>query len=444
MKRCAQYFFCCLLGTFNLLQAQDGPKPATIAEIKNAIEWTKVPKMPGATKISTQLSFSSYDAPGTFLEAAEFYRKNLPALGWVEDTTPIPGIDQKSYLYAVFDKGGIRLNISGYRAKPDGPMTITLTNSGNVDLRTYPRPAGVKVKSDYRTAVIFTTDMKPSEVADYCKKELKAKGWKEGHDDSAEFHAKEGRTILRFLCNAMEITVVIYKNKEGQTETTYTVSVSHEMKQDDVAEAITGKKIATPATYQEVVALLDLTKLPRMEKAEKLRLRQTDKALPFADGYQCPAGVDDVAKYYRKQFAALGFTELSPEIEIDYMVQLKFEKAGYLISVSAQRNDKAKITEVNLINYGNVDLRQLPFPAGANIRLIRTQTMNCTTTLTNEEAFEFYRKELPKLGWKEVKSRGQGTMRFVQNDCELRLEIGSDSNNRTGIKVSTGIALSAE
>jgi len=444
MKRFVQYFFCCLLGTFNLLQAQDSPKPATIAEIKNAIDWAKVPKLPGATKISTELSYSSYDAPGTFLEAAEFYRKNLPGLGWVEDTTPIPGVDQKSYLYVDFDKGGMRLSISGYRAKPDGPMTITLTNSGNVDLRTYPRPAGVKAKNDNRSAVIFTTDMKPNEVADFCKKEMKAKGWKEGHDDSAEFHAKEGRTILRFLCNAMEITVVIYKNKEGQTETTYTVSVSHEMKQDDVAEAITGKTIATPASFKEIVAVLDLTKMPRMEKAEKLRLRRTDKALPFADGYQCPAGIEDVAKYYRKRLTDLGFTEISPDIEIDHMIQLKFEKAGFLVVAGAQRDDKAKITEVNLINYGNVDLRQLPFPAGANIRPIRTQTMNCTTTLTKEQAFEFYRKELPKLGWKEVKSRGQGTMRFVQNDCELRLEIGDTSNSRTGIKISTGITLDTE
>ncbi len=444
MKRFVQLFFCCLLGLFNLLQAQDSTKPATITEIKNAIDWAKMPKMPGATKISTELSYSSYDAPGTYLEAAEFYRKNLPALGWVEDSTPIPGVDQKSYLYVAFDKNGMRLNITGYRAKPDGPMSINLTNAGNVDLRTYPRPAGAKVKNDSRSAVIFTTDMKPSEVADFCKKEMKAKGWKEGHDDSAEFHAKEGRTILRFLCNAMEITVVIYKNKEGQTETTYTVSVSHEMKQDDVAEAITGKMMARPAMYKEIVAVLDLTKMPRMEKAEKLRLRQTDKALPYADGYQCPASLEEVAKYYRKQLTGLGFTELSPDIEIDNMVQLKFEKAGYLVSVGAHRDDKTKMTEINLINYGNVDLRQLPFPPGAKIRAIRTQFENCTTTLTKEEAFEFYRKELPKLGWKEVKSRGQGTMRFTQNNCELRLEIGNTRNNRTGIKVSTGITLNTE
>ena len=91
------------------------------------------------------------------------------------------------------------------------------------------------------------------------------------------------------------------------------------------------------------------------------------KLSPMPIGHQCPAGIEDVAKYYRKQFTRLGFTELSPDIDIDYMVHLKFEKSGFLVSVGAQRDDKAKITEVNLINYGNVDLRQLPFPAGAKI-----------------------------------------------------------------------------
>ena len=119
----------------------------------------------------------------------------MPALGWKEDDTPIPGVDQKENLYLTFDKGDMRLSINGYRTEPEAPMTITLTNNGNVDIRSVPKPADAKFLSNGRLAAFFTTASKPEEAADFCRKGILARGWKEVPDESAKFFAKEGRFV---------------------------------------------------------------------------------------------------------------------------------------------------------------------------------------------------------------------------------------------------------
>lgn len=419
--------------------SQDATKPATVKEIKETIDWTKAPKLPEARKVNITLSMLTYDAPGTFLQAAEFYRKALPTLGWKEDTTPIPGVDQKDYLSLSFDKGPMRLSVSGYRPDPKAPMTITLFNTGNVDVRTLPRTVDAKTKSDYRTAVVYTSQLKQSDIAEFCKKSISALGWKESPDDSAEFHAKEGRTVLRFLYNAMELTVVIYQNKEGQREITYSTHVQFDLKPEEVNEVMAGNApaVAKPTTLKEAVEVIDITKLPRPDKAEKLKRDKKLMVLPIVASFQAPGTISDITKFYRKVFTDLGWKELNADIEMENMAQLKFEKAGYLVTLGASKQDGA--IQVSIVNRGNVDLRQLPYPEGARFPPERDQVVNCTTTLGNEATFEFYRKELTKLGWKEAATRGQGTARFTQNSMEIRLEITDGQAGKTQIKITAGL-----
>ena len=96
------------------------------------------------------------------------------------------------------------------------------------------------------------------------------------------------------------------------------------------------------------------------------------------------------------------------------LTTLKFEKSGYLMMFNASRDKKDGLTNVSLMNTGNVDLRKLPFPPGAKFHPNRSEFINTETTLSVDDAFKFYRNELPKLGWKEVKQLGQGTMQFTQ------------------------------
>ncbi|HQR41749.1 MAG TPA: hypothetical protein PLX97_03675, partial [Gemmatales bacterium] len=76
--------------------AQDDTKPATVQQIKAAIDWAKVPKLEGATKVQTYFNHMMYKAPGTYQQAADFYRKMMPTLGWNEDASLKANKDQST------------------------------------------------------------------------------------------------------------------------------------------------------------------------------------------------------------------------------------------------------------------------------------------------------------------------------------------------------------
>ena len=418
-------------------------KPATLAEIRDALDWSKMPKPPGAEPGRTGLATCSYKAPGTFLEAATFFRANLPALGWKEDATPIPGVDQKDYLYLAFDKLDMRLSINGYRTDPKRPMSIILTNNGNVDIRDIPKPADAHFKSNGKVAAFFTTESKPEEAADFCRKGILARGWTEVPDESAKFFAKEGRIVLRFLENAMEIGVVAAKNRAGQTEVSISAHVRYKLDPGEIRTALTAKEIPAPATEKDYVAILDLRAFPLMKGARK-RDRQTQPiTLSNAITCQAPGTLEEAINFHRKEFLNRGWKETLFDHEIDDRAELDFEKQGYLASVRLGQRNKEDV-QLSVVNHGNIDLRQLPFPAGAEIAPERRAFVNSSTTVSVSDAVEFYRKELAKLGWHEVKAPGTGVYVFLQGANTLPIEIQKNAEGRTTLKLTPSLFSAGE
>lgn len=194
-------------------------------------------------------------------------------------------------------------------------MTITLMNVGNVDVSKLPRTADAMIKTANKNAVIYQSDMKSEEIISFCKKNMVGLGWKEVEDETAAFHTKEGRFILKFVFNAMACTMVVYKNKDGKMEVTYTTNVRHDLKPDEITAVISGKAMAKPATLKEAFDVLNIMKLPGMEKAEKLKIHEKLYLLPHGTAYQVPAPLEEVTKYYRKLFKDLGWTELTADVE---------------------------------------------------------------------------------------------------------------------------------
>jgi hypothetical protein len=86
--------------------------------------------------------------------------------------------------------------------------------------------------------------------------------------------AKEGRIVLRFLLNAMEIGVVASKNMAGETEVTLSSRVRYKFEASAIREALTPKEIPAPATGKDYLSVLDLRRFPLMKDAKK-RDRQT-------------------------------------------------------------------------------------------------------------------------------------------------------------------------
>ena len=413
-------------------------KPATLSEIRDALDWSKMPKPPGAQSARAGLSICSYKAPGTFLEAATFFRNNLPALGWKEDATPIPGVDQKAYLYLAFDKGDMRLSINGFRANPEKPMTITLSNNGNVDIRDIPKPADANFRSNIRLAAFFTTGSKPQEAADFCRKGILERGWKEVADESAKFFAKEGRIVLRFLQNAMEMGVVASKNDAGQTQVTISVHVRYKFDPNEIRNVLTPKEIPAPASEKEYLSILDLRTFPLMKDAHK-RDRQTQAiALSNVITCQAPGSLEEAILFHRKRFLERGWQETHFDNQIGDRVELYFEKNGYLVTVELGQQKKEDV-QISVVNHGNVDLRQLPYPAGAEIGPERSTFVNCVTTVSESDAVEFYRKELAKLGWNAAEGRGRGSYLFLQKASILQIEIQKDAGGPTALKLTQSL-----
>ncbi|MFT3883396.1 MAG: hypothetical protein QM703_27560 [Gemmatales bacterium] len=426
-----------MFGAVYVVAGQDVAKPATVKQVNEVIDLDKLPRLEGTTKFQKHFNHITYKAPGTFKQAADFYLEQLAKLGWQQEKT-LPTGDQKDYLSVMFEKNGMLLSLSGYRSEAKDPMTVTLMVYGNVDVHQFPKLDDAQVKSNYKTAAFYLSKKTPDEAMAFIRKFMKEQGWTERAEDGYATWAKEGRYVLKFEQNAMECTMVTAKKPEG-IEVMYSASVRHELDSEEVTTTVTSKDQTKPATLKEAIDVIDISKLPRMEKAVKGRRDKELYSLPIGTHYEVPDSVDTAVSFYRKLLKEQGWTELTPDMEIEDHSHLKFEKNGFLLGFSASYDKKDAATTVALLNHGNVDLRKLPFPPGAKFTSGRSNHINTTTTLGVDEANEFYRKELTKLGWKEEKQRGLGTMRFTNNGMELRIQIGENVYKKTGVQLHTGL-----
>jgi hypothetical protein len=334
------------------------------------------------------------------------------------------------------------LSINGYRTDPNALMTIFVTNGGNVDLRRIPKPADAKFRSNLRSSVFYTTAAAPADAADFCRKALLDCNWKEVPADSAKFFAKEGRIVLRFLQNAMEIGVVASKNMAGETEVTMLSKVRQSFDAKDVRDVLTPADIPAPPTVDDYVAVIDLRKFPLMKDAAKRERQSAAVSRSNAITCQAPATLEDAIAFHRAELLKRGWKETRADMEIADRAEMYYEKQGYLLTVELGQ-PKNEALQISVINHGNVDIRQLPYPPGTEISPERDEFLNCTTAASENEAVDFYRKELAKLGWVEVKERGRGSYHFLKKSSHLNIEIGKDTEGRTALQLRVEL-LSAE
>ncbi|HMO36231.1 MAG TPA: hypothetical protein PKA06_09320, partial [Gemmatales bacterium] len=254
--------------------SQESP-PATLEQIQAAIDFEKLPKMEGATKARATFTSLTYQAPGTFEQAAEFYRQELSKLGWKEDRS-LSSSDHKQLLNLTFDKDGMCLSLSGYRSKPEDNMSITLMNFGNVDVRRFPKLDDAEIQTNQKNAVFYSTAKSADEAVKFCHQFMLNQGWKEKPNPSATVLAKEGRHVMQFQKNAMLATLVVAKGKYNKQTVTYTSSVDTTQRAGSATRQSVNSNATIPANLQDLVTLLDISKLERPAKANNV------KATPIA------------------------------------------------------------------------------------------------------------------------------------------------------------------
>jgi hypothetical protein len=411
--------------------AASAPKPATLAEVRQAIDWLAFPKPPGAQWEETDLLKTDHWALGTLDQAVDFYRKALTAAGWSEEKMAHPDTQPDKYRSLEFTKNGflVALFLEGKAQS----VKVHLDNRGNVDARRLPKPPGATEAAGSRSMVTLTTPSKPEAVADFCRKELTDLGWRETPERGSR---SEESVSLRFVQNAMECQVVILQDKSGSTKfVTYHTNVRREFEPADVAAHFAPQAIPKPASAQEVLQVLDLRQLPRLGEGDF----QVNTGLRA--GYETRASVARAVAFYRKALAERGWALVPPLVDVDEDGRLQFEKSGFHVSVEIKNlidePNKTGLVRIVLAHHGNVDLRQLPYPPGAEIGYLRQLNFQFTTSASEQEVAAFYRRELAKLGWKEVPGVHPA---FVQNDVRLTAFIHTTRAGRTPVQLSVTFA----
>jgi hypothetical protein len=404
--------------------------PATMEEVLQAIDLRQLPKLAGAKVQAAKGSQLHYLAPGRLDEAAALYRNKLCELGWTEDKTSIPGLDPEKYVSLKFDKADFCIYFSTNLSDKKGIIDVYLSNSGNVDPRLLPQLTDAKPTISNRNYVSYKTAAKPEAVIDFYRKEITARGWKEHRVASAKFHAKEGRFLVGFDKNAMDLLLNIKEEKEGQTVVEYSVSV---LDKPVRAEA---KDLPKPATLDEGKKIIDLNRFPRLEGATP---GQGSSAL-FQ--YDAPGSVAQALSFYRQKFEAQGWAEEPGYHEDDEMAIIHFAKAGFLLELHVGKSDKAGRVRIQIENKGNVDARLLPHLVDAPEGELETfGLVHYETETPKQDAVEFYRQELSKQGWKELKSDGKDypdgskSLAFSQNAILLKVEIGPSADGGNNVRL---------
>jgi hypothetical protein len=148
--------------------------------------------------------------------------------------------------------------------------------------------------------------------------------------------------------------------------------------------------------------------------------------------------LEEVILFYRKQMVENDWREVQTDTTIPNQISMLFEKQGYRVAVGLSQKMKEDV-QIGIVNQGNVDLRQLPYPSGTEIPSERADTFNSKTTLSEPDTVQFFKTELKKLGWQELEARGRANYQFFQKASLLRLEIQKNSEGVTAIKISTGL-----
>ena len=109
------------------------------------------------------------------------------------------------------------------------------------------------------------------------------------------------------------------------------------------------------------------------------------------------------------------------------------------------KSDKAGGVNVQIENKGNVDARQLPRVLEADDGSAESfGDVRYETGATIAAAADFYRKELPKMGWKEYQGKSGSKdhprdpgklLVFEQNASTLNIDIGPDSEGEIGVHI---------
>ncbi|WP_339911388.1 WD40 repeat domain-containing protein [Symmachiella dynata] len=193
-------------------------------------------------------------------------------------------------------------------------------------------------------------------------------------------------------------------------------------------------KLPEAATMEQIVAMLDLEKFPRIEGGDYQTTEKNNI------GYLAPLTIPEAREFYREKLSAAGWQEREQSVaalDTDQSWLRIYEKEGYLLRLyfnTLGDSVEGQKTTVEFLHMGNIDTRKLPAPAGGEATFETPEFTSYTADIDPDEAIEDCRRQITALGWKEEsvqKSNFGAAITFVQNAITLTARIQPGTGGQT-------------
>jgi hypothetical protein len=250
-----------------------------------------------------------------------------------------------------------------------------------IDLRTFPRLKGAKVQSQRLGEVTYTVPVTMQQAADFCVKNLTDAGW---HEAPGERHKNEagGSEYQSFLFTKQGH--ILYANVFA-------------------ADKDVGVSLRYSGNF-------DTHTLPRMKDAV-LTAGGSGSFLNYtATNYTTEASVSDVIDFLAKEMASLGWQEYVAYLRSNRRSpgSLYFRKQATVLSIYAfkDRDKPGKTTVSCSAGVLSDDIPTMPDAASLRIQDGEVFELRYETPAAYQTVTDFYKKELPALGWKYREGAG--------------------------------------
>jgi hypothetical protein len=170
-----------------------------------------------------------------------------------------------------------------------------------------------------------------------------------------------------------------------------------------------------PAKPEAARAAIDFRKFPTVGQ-----VRPSNVTWAGVD-YAASCTVAEAARFYRQELAKKGWGEQRPTpLEGDDRARLRFRKDAFIVEVSILANE-GKGVGIGVHNRGDLYTPDLLHLEDADLNADSVQeATRYTTAATPQAVLDFYRKELPKFGWKLTKGPeaipSHFELEFIQRD----------------------------
>jgi hypothetical protein len=187
-----------------------------------------------------------------------------------------------------------------------------------------------------------------------------------------------------------------------------------------------------PATARQAAAILDFSEFPLIKPIDEASTQTVARQT-----YRTNGTITEIAEQLRAKLKEAGCEELPGATFMDAYGSAVYQKDGFKISLTLSPLGQPNEIMVNFINHGNVDLKELPVPAGGKEMYALPSAIAYTHSGTVEETSAAYKDLLLEKGWEPF---GETTVSFFVKKNAVILQVmvsASPQDNSANVQINS-------